>query len=105
MMNHSATARSARFSARVPGTGHFGRVVDDLDVVELGGEPRQLRPGDMSSSSAASAVGVSVAVRGGHDLAPSHSANPISPASPTVKATTPSDTGPIPPSGLPPGLL
>ena len=46
-----------------------------------------------------SAVSESASVRGGHDLAPSHSANPISPASPTMKAMRPSDTGPIPPSG------
>src|SRR5207248_9109404 len=41
----------------------------------------------------------------GHDLAPSHIANPIIAAMPTMKATKPSDTGPTPPSGSPPGLL
>ena len=55
------------------------------------------------------ALGTALAARAGsggrHDLAPSQIAKPTMPIRPTRKAMRPSETGPMPPRGLPPGLL
>ena len=79
MMNHSRD----RVLGALLGAGArdrpLARVVDDLDVVELGGEPRQLRLGHVLELGGRRLVAECAALmRGGHDLAPSHSANPIS---------------------------
>ena len=111
MMNQPATWRSARFSARVPGTGNRSRSeTTSRSSIWL---PRRTRSSVLiwASSSSDGMRGPSCGLRGrvsaligaGHWRDPIHREIPMRAARPTKNATTPSGTGPKPPSPTPPG--
>ncbi len=103
MPNQAATARSARFSARVPEIGHTRWLCTTSTSSSAAGEARELLLRHVLELGVAG--GVRALMRGGQFFAPSHMANPIMAVMPTTNAMKPSDIGPMPPSGLPPGLL
>ncbi len=91
-----ATARSARFSARVPEIGNFGALCSTTTSSRLAASVATWS-GVMSSSSATVGVRGLTRLCDAQFFAPSHIAKPISPAIPTMNTVRPSDTGPIPP--------
>ena len=98
--------RSARLAAFGVDVGHPVPVRRQAGVLEPLGQ-RPARPGVATSAPGAAVVASSLIdlVPVAHDdLAPSHTAQPISSASPTTHATRPSLTGPMAPRVKPPGV-